>query len=285
MKKGDGRMPLYMVHGARGTVPVFNRTIGQLHPDQPIYGLQARGLDGNAPIVESIEELASNYISEILVNNPDGPYALAGYSFGGLVAFEMARQLKAMNKEVRALIIFDTYADAANAKHSRIVAGFHRTRIAMMCAAYDIFAFFKNPIAKIRYEQEELKTKLHKPYRRIKGWVEGKEKDLFYYKYKIEETNLKAKSKYQLHEYDGIVELFRATRKTYYQDDQLYLGWKPFAKGGVRVHEIPGEHNKIFLPPNVNELARKLQLCLDNAAQKETEEIPLFYHKRMMEAV
>ncbi|HTE24871.1 non-ribosomal peptide synthetase [Flavitalea sp.] len=285
MKKGDGKMPLYMVHGARGTVPIFNRTIEHLHPDQPIYGLQARGLDGNAPIVETIEELASNYISEILVNNPDGPYALAGYSFGGLVAFEMARQLKAMNKEVKALIIFDTYADAANAKHSRTVARFHRTRIALMRGAYDIRSFFKNPIAKIRYEQEELKTKLHKPYRRIKGWVEGKEKDLFYYKYKIEETNLKAKSKYLLHEYDGIVELFRATERTYYHDDHLFLGWKPYAKGGVRVHEIPGEHNKIFLPPNVNELARKLQLCLDKAAQKETQEIPLFYRKRMMEAV
>jgi amino acid adenylation domain-containing protein len=285
MKKGGDKMPLYMVHGARGTVPVFNRTIEHLHPDQPIYGLQARGLDGNAPIVETIEELASNYINEILENNPDGPYALAGYSFGGLVAFEMARQLKAMNKEVKALIIFDTYADAANAKHTRTVATFQRTRIAIMRAAYDIATFIKNPYAKIRYEQEELKTRLHKPYRRIKGWIEGKEKDLFYYKYKIEETNLKAKSKYLMHQYDGIIELFRATERTYYQDDHLYLGWKPYAKEGVRVHEIPGEHNKIFLPPNVDELARKLQLCLDNAVQKQIQEIPVFYRKRMMEAV
>ncbi|MHA4842609.1 non-ribosomal peptide synthetase [Flavitalea antarctica] len=285
MKKGGNKMPLYIVHGARGTVPIFNRTIEHLHPDQPIYGLQARGLDGNAPIVETIEELASNYIKEILENNPDGPYALAGYSFGGLVAFEMGRQLKAMNKDVKALIIFDTYADAANAKHSRPMAAFQRTRIAVMRVAYDMVALIKNPYGKLRYEQQELKTRLHKPYRRLKGWIEGKEKDLFYYKYKIEETNLRAKSKYLMQEYDGTIDLFRATERTYYQDDHLYLGWKPYAKGGVRIHEVPGEHNKIFLPPNVDELARKLQFCLDNAMQKQIREIPVFYRKRMMEAV
>ncbi|RYF93765.1 MAG: non-ribosomal peptide synthetase, partial [Chitinophagaceae bacterium] len=285
MKKGNGKMPLYIVHGARGTVPIFNRTIEHLHPDQPIYGLQARGLDGSMPVVENVEEMATNYITEIIKNNPDGPYALAGYSFGGIIAFEMARQLRKMNKEVKALIIFDTYADAANGHHSALKARLQKWKVKIMSSLYNVREFIKDPVGRVAYQREELKTSMHKPYRRVKSWIEGKEKDLFYYKYKIEETNLRAKDRYQLHEFDGLVELFRAQKRTYYQDDQVYLGWKPFAKKGVRVHEIPGEHNKIFLPPNVNELARKLQLCLDNSVREETIEIPVFYHKRMMEAV
>ena len=60
--------------------------------------------------LNKIEDIAAHYIASIMQQNPDGPYALAGYSFGGIIAFEMARQLQDMGKEVKMLAMFDTYA-------------------------------------------------------------------------------------------------------------------------------------------------------------------------------
>jgi thioesterase domain-containing protein len=82
-----------------------------LDNDQPVYGLQARGLNGLDEPFDNMEEIAAYYVREILEQNPHGPFNLAGYSFGGIVAFEMAKQLKASGREVNMLAIFDTNAD------------------------------------------------------------------------------------------------------------------------------------------------------------------------------
>jgi hypothetical protein len=59
------------------------------------------------------------------------------------------------------------------------------------------------------------------------------------------------------------IDLFRAKEKTYYMDDFVYLGWKEFALGGIDIHEIPGDHNYMFAPPNDVEAGRVLQAALD----------------------
>ncbi|HEX4851336.1 MAG TPA: amino acid adenylation domain-containing protein, partial [Puia sp.] len=109
--KPNGSKPtLYIVHGSGLTVLIFSALAKGMDPDQPVFGLQARGLNGEDPL-DTIEDIAAYYISEILEQNPDGPFCLAGYSFGGVVAFEMAKQLAAMGKEIKMLAIFDTNAD------------------------------------------------------------------------------------------------------------------------------------------------------------------------------
>lgn len=270
IKSSGTKMPLYIVHGVRGTIPIFNRTSEHLDPDQPIYGLQAKGLDGKDEILDGVEELASSYITEILEQNPDGPYALAGYSFGGFVAFEMAKQLQEMGKDVKLLVIFDTYAGNDDDYDSWFQRMFHSVRARVKDFQHSLKMFLSDPRGAIRYQREEVKSKLHKPYRRIRGMISGNDKDIFYYKYRIERINTIATSKYRLTPYNGKIDLFRAKKRPYYVEDKVFLGWKPFALKGIRIHEIPGEHNKIFLPPNVNELARQLQLALDNAAIEKT---------------
>jgi thioesterase domain-containing protein len=88
--------------------------------EQPVYALQALGLNGNAELLYTIEEIAAKYNSEILEINPDGPYIIGGYSLGGKIAFEMVRQLLEMGKEVKLLAIFDTYAKWSNAGLDRM---------------------------------------------------------------------------------------------------------------------------------------------------------------------
>ena len=92
------KTPLYLVHGAGLHVLMFQTLAANMDPDQPLFALQARGLDGMAQPLNRMEKIAAFYIQEILQQNPEGPYALAGYSFGGLIAFEMAKQLREMGK-------------------------------------------------------------------------------------------------------------------------------------------------------------------------------------------
>ena len=80
------RAPLYIVHGSGLTVLLFHSLVINMTPEQPVFGLQARGLNGVDEPFDNMEDIASYYISEILEQNPLGPYNLAGYSFGGIVA-------------------------------------------------------------------------------------------------------------------------------------------------------------------------------------------------------
>ena len=89
--------------------------------------------------------------------------------------------------------------------------------------------------------------------------------DFYVYAEKIINNLYQAAEDYKLTPYDGTIDLFRAKRKTYYLPDFEYYGWKPFALCGVNIHEVPGDHAEIFNPPNVEELAKVLQACLDKA--------------------
>jgi amino acid adenylation domain-containing protein len=101
--------PLFCVHSLGGDILEYYRLVRYLGDDQPIYGLQIRLLDGTPTPYSSVEEMATAYVQEVRSLQPNGPYCLAGYSFGGLVAYEMARQLREAGCEVKQLILFDAF--------------------------------------------------------------------------------------------------------------------------------------------------------------------------------
>ena len=104
------RPPLFCIHGGGFNVLIYRQLAMNLNPDQPVYGLQARGLDGsNIPVGDRIEDLATDYVQQILTIQPQGPYYLAGLSNGGIIALEMAQQLLARGEETIFLGMFDTY--------------------------------------------------------------------------------------------------------------------------------------------------------------------------------
>ena len=110
VQAGDGGMPLFCVHGIGGNVVGFRELARFLGSDQPVYGIEARGLYDDRPPDTSIEEMAAHYVAVTRVAWPRGPYALAGFSFGGVVAFEMARQLTASGARVALLALLDAPA-------------------------------------------------------------------------------------------------------------------------------------------------------------------------------
>ena len=105
--------PLFFVHAHGGGAIAYYALAQQLGREQPFYGLEAPGLDGLREPLSEIPEMASHYVGELRRIQPHGPYCLGGHSFGGLVAFEMARQLAKQGDEVSMLAILDTAAPVA----------------------------------------------------------------------------------------------------------------------------------------------------------------------------
>ncbi|MFD5825058.1 amino acid adenylation domain-containing protein [Lentzea sp. NPDC060358] len=111
LRRGGTGPALFCVHPGSGTSWCYAGLM--THADQPIYGLQARGLDGTGALPSSIGEIADDYVAQVLAVQPEGPYHLLGWSFGGLVAHAMATRLQGLGHEVGRLVVVDAYPPAA----------------------------------------------------------------------------------------------------------------------------------------------------------------------------
>ena len=111
IRPSGGKPPVFLVHPLGGNVLCYVRLATHLPADQPVYGLQAAGSDAGSEPVESVAELARRYLAAIRQVQPEGPYRIGGWSFGGMVAFEMAQQLRAEDPgSVERLILLDPIA-------------------------------------------------------------------------------------------------------------------------------------------------------------------------------
>ena len=276
IKTGGAKMPLYIVHGAGLNVLLFNAVAMGLSPDQPVYGLQAKGLNGIDEPLTRIEDMAAHYIDSILAQNPGGPYALAGFSFGGIIAYEMARQLQEMGREVNLVALFDT--NAYNTIFYDPIGTKLRKQFSYYANNIVHTLKFVNGFSNTVVEKSTLlKRKVIRRY-----WSLTKKQDqpgFFGYSHKIDKCNQEALVRYQLKPQNIKVDVFKAETRTFYVKDTAFLGWRPFALNGVTVHNIPGEHNTIFKAPNDKIFAAELQKCLDRispeqqASNKSTEQL------------
>jgi thioesterase domain-containing protein/acyl carrier protein len=114
--------PIFMVPGVGGHVLVFARLAKLMGSEQPIYGLQARGLDGSEAPFTSVPEMASHYVHAIRQVQPEGPYLMAGVCTGGLIVYEMAQQLAAEG-ETATIFMLDTWHPDTYARHRRWLFG------------------------------------------------------------------------------------------------------------------------------------------------------------------
>ena len=274
IKTEGNRPPLYFAHGVSGNVFKYHALSGLLPYDQPCYGLQAYGLNGKDEPFDTIEEMAAYHIREILKFQPAGStFSLAGGSFGGYLAYEMARQLERMGRKVDMVALIDI--DAATAVEFLPFFQKH-----LMNASIFIKRIFNRIIHIIKADKVEREKYLtHK----LKSFKTKKELDLWLnkeevektagieqaaYFNKIEDACYKALVNYKIKAYPGKVILFRAKSGYFSVKYDFDLGWNYYAKGGVDIFEVPGDHNSIFNKGNVEEMARIFSECLENAQQK-----------------
>lgn len=261
--KPEGSKPaLYVVHGANHNVLMFNALAQYLDKEQPIYGLQSRGLSGVDEPHDSIDQMAADYIAEILQSNPNGPYALGGFSYGGIVAFEMARQLRAQGKEVTIVAQFDTYVYPAYYYTNPIKKKIFSNLFQMGKIVYLSFNMFASRKHFIR-RKELLKIQISGLFLKLKHGKEKQYEMQFNVPYKMEQNHQKATNAYTITPQDFVIDLFRAMEEINFVHDHDLLGWKNMALRGIRKHMVPGNHVDMFEEPNVQTLAKSLQNVLD----------------------
>lgn len=257
MKTTGTRPPLYIIHGEGLNVLKFSPLVSLIDHDQPVWGLQARGLNGIDQPMDNMQDIAKDYLSEILQHNPEGPYYLAGYSFGGYVAVEIQKLLNDMGKEADTLIMFDTDSERMEKK-----------------LWYKII--FKKIIRNTLRFPAFVKAKLagEKGLFKLTGKLTEKRTGTFYAQIsQIRKQHTIAFRNYKLTDFDAKVILFKAQISVHYPNDTVTYGWKRFAKKGVEVVDVPGDHLSMLEHPHVNTLAKALQQQLDKLAFKNTKPI------------
>ena len=261
--------PFFCVHALGGNVLEYYDLARHLEQEQPFYGLQSRGLNENLPPDTRVEEMAAHYIKEMREVQPEGPYFIGGRSLGGMVAFEMAQQLRAQGQSIGLLALLDTYP-SGYAKLFRDEATFPATlrRAAKRTKAHlvNIQGLSVNDglayvVDKARFAPRKLKSQV---WRRVYSSYEKLDRPLPHTFRDVKEFNSLAVREYAPQIYDGCVTLFWASGDLRTSID-LVAGWRALAGGGIEVHEIPGSHLDIVKEPHVQELAEKLSGRLEAA--------------------
>jgi FkbH-like protein len=265
------RPPLYCMHAAGGNVLFYRDLAIHLGRNQPLYGLQSRGMDRSQTNHDRVEDMAAYYLMEIRAFQPKGPYYLAGSSFGGLVAFEMARQLESMGQSVGLLALFDTYGPG----YPQRLPG--SSPLQTMTAEWRHRALFVRDSLKLLGPREKIQyvvkkaEKVRKILRRRLAWKKNEiaiafnsatgrplPKDMQRNHKAIEQ----ALGHYKPQLYGGRITLFRAeTQPTGILPDPT-LGWNGLAGGGLEIYEVPGFHGAVTVDPHAKFLAEKLEPCL-----------------------
>jgi thioesterase domain-containing protein len=215
--------PFFCVHAAGGHAVPFLPLARALGDDRAFYGIQSAGLDGR-PCPATIEEMADGYLDEIKRTQPHGPYLLGGWSFGGIVAFEMARRLTARGDDVKALAIIDsTLSHVGEEPDPAPADAVARGRHILGALAADLAD--DDPLLAATADV----------------WT----------------ANLRAAKRYKPSCFCGDVTLFRAIDTPAARDDPRW-GWTDHVDGCVDVRWIPGDHTSMLLPPHVATLAEQM---------------------------
>ena len=270
--------PLYCVHGLTGDTVWFEYLKPYMDGDQPIWGLQSRGLDGVQEPLTTIEDMAAWYIDEIRKLQPEGPYSLCGYSYGGTIVFEMARLLKQTGQRVSVLIIID---------HATPKSNYYTVKFSLNLMINILRNIPYRAVDFLRLRPEQITARLSRKVRNfvshLKRSLAQKSGESYGLKAtdlideagqfsehvrRIIETNYNAIFIFNPLAYDGKVTLIRSRGGRLLCNHDPAMGWGQFARGGVDIHIIPGSHLSIFKEPYTHYLASEIEACI-LAAQNE----------------
>ena len=223
--EGDG-LPLFCVHGDEAShfIPKY------LGNTRPFFAFFHQGEDGKRIEHTTVETIAAHFIREMKQAKPKGPYLLTGYSFGGIVAYEMAQQLTAAGEQVPLLAVFDTYAP-----------GLHLEAIKADAKPWDgLKKAVLRGIVKRALKNE--------------GTVPARWRN-----FHIVDTYDQAVKAYMPAPYNGKLTVIKAGQSWGPKE----MGWEKLARGGMEVVVVPGDHYSLIKEPHVQALTRELVARLE----------------------
>jgi acyl transferase domain-containing protein/thioesterase domain-containing protein len=265
LRATGGVTPIFCIHPYGGHTTGYIELARHLDADQPVFGIQARGLQGEAAPLRSIEEMASDYIGLIEARQPAGPYRLAGHSMGGCIAFEMAQQLTRRGDAVSLLALFDSRAQNAS-EHALYRNGAYG-RMAEKDWLSDEAVMLGILFPRLDMDWESLRAA--PPARHwllVKdaivrqgllpaGTAHGQVEQLL----AVTRANDEALRTYRPQAYDGDVLLFCGSEGFAAQFNEPDLGWGALVRGKLDLMTVPGTHHTIMAGASAQAIAQRMQ--------------------------
>ncbi|MBV9386823.1 MAG: amino acid adenylation domain-containing protein [Chroococcidiopsidaceae cyanobacterium CP_BM_ER_R8_30] len=255
--------PFFCVHPIFGTVfPYYS--LARQFDDRPFYGLQPIALDGEHPPHTTIEAMATYYIEAILQVQPQGPYYVGGWSFGGVVAFEIAQQLQQAGHKVAFLAILDTAIPGYRLSYFESLQ-------ALISMTRSLFPFFIDYLSLIQsslqVRDQPSSSNFLKFIRRPKGDFPQIVRSQLLNELSLQpilqtyRANIQAFLNYTPKPYPNPINLFRSSRSLNKMTHDSTLGWEKLTKE-VCLCVTPGNHLTMLRDPNVQHLGEELKRCL-----------------------
>ena len=265
LREGQRERPLFIIHSFASTLLELWALGRELKCERAIYGIEARGLRDGEVLHSNLENMAAEYIQQVRTIQPHGPYALAGFSFGGLIAFEMAQQLVQSQEKIELVALVDTQVDerclpfAAWLAHQRNRLAIDlrelRGRSPRQVVAY-VFLKLSHLADRVRLlagrspelsgmdEQAFGELTLPPNMRRVRDGLRV------------------AMAAYRPKPYRGKVTYFQASIPNPRLPNPVGF-WRSICQGGLEVIEAPGTHSNLILQPGVGYVAAALDSLLD----------------------
>ncbi|SCX62694.1 AMP-binding enzyme C-terminal domain-containing protein, partial [Variovorax sp. EL159] len=223
--------PLFCIHPAAGLSWGFSSLIKHLGKDRPVYGLQARGFTEFDRMPKTIEEMAADYLDQIMKVQPTGPYNILGWSFGGYVAYEIIHILSKRKEANNRLILLDTYpptdrthVQSSPEKRARTYNEYRK--------------FFVNQATYSKDQGEESVEKM----------------------WQVVKNNISMFDRYRPPTINENLTLFVATKTFRLPNPDA---WSPYVSGQINIHEIPCPHGTMTAPESMAQIGRILTTHLD----------------------
>jgi amino acid adenylation domain-containing protein len=239
--------PFFCIHPISGNVLCYRDLARYLGQNQPFYGLQAQGLDGEQEILTQIEVMATRYIEAIKTVQPQGPYYLGGWSLGGLIAFEIAQQCYAQGDSVALLALIDSYLHK-DFDESTLLSDF----------VNDLSGLSGKSLPGVSNDQQDSDDQLGRILKQaIMADVLPADVELqhLHRLWQVFKANFQAMSRYIPRPYPEQIVLFRASE---HQTGEA-SGWQDLATGGLEIQWIQGDHYTLIQEPQVQILAEYLR--------------------------
>jgi amino acid adenylation domain-containing protein len=262
------RPPLFLVHGAEGNVLLYRQLTSHMGNDQPVYGLQSLGLSGDGQFQTTVQEMAAQYIKEIVTVQPKGPYFVGGYCLGGIIAFEIARQLNSLGEKTGLVIMLDTYNNYVLSRRKMLMqtpthllqnVWFHIANT-LSIPSQDRTKFLKE---KLDITFTRLGIRFQTAYHFLRR-SSRHAAETGYPHLSVKKANDRAAIQYVPQLYNGRVAVIRP--KTNFAGLRSpTLGWNGFVHGDLDVRELAVYPKGMLVEPFCRALAEMLNRCLEEA--------------------
>ena len=269
IQAGGEKQPLFFIHVLGAGLHFCRPLIKYLGGNQPVYGLSVHLLGGRLPTPNRVEDLAAHYVKEMRLIQPEGPYLLAGISFGGMVAYEMARQLLESGEKTAFLALLDTVGPGAvksPSAGSRVSA--HWESLMDEGPAY-ILNKLKWRLKRLQRSFQLVGFRIRRVYLDLYEKT-GRPLNAGLRDFRARSYNKDAMERYVPRTYDGRMVLFRSHERILGVGVEVdpELGWGKLVKAGVEVFEAPSGHLGMLREPHVQFVGETIRACIDQALLK-----------------